>query len=129
MLTLDDLDPPSWPAADSGSGLVATCHALRRKPIVDFTTEDLRVMIGQRIATPILLPIAVKLLASDPLVSGDCYPGDLFAACVRAYICEARTLTQSRDSLVRIAMSILEADTDDPLLLDAARSMLAQDGG
>jgi hypothetical protein len=57
--------------------------ALRRKPLSEFTTEDLRIMIGQQIALPVLLPLAVTVLAADPLAEGDFYPGDLLNAVVR----------------------------------------------
>jgi hypothetical protein len=57
-----------------------TCHRLRRKPLNQFTAEDLRVMIGQQVSPPILVPLAVERLEADPLVEGQYYPGDLLAA-------------------------------------------------
>ena len=39
-----DLGEPPY-----GSYLVTTVHRLRRKPLADFTVEDLRIMIGQGI--------------------------------------------------------------------------------
>jgi CDI immunity proteins len=59
------------------SYLVRRCLELRRKPVAEFTTEDLRIMLGQRIGVPILLPIAAAVLADDPLAEGDYFPGDL----------------------------------------------------
>ena len=37
------------------SGLVKTCHTLRKKPLKDFTVEDLRIMIGQNIGLKYLI--------------------------------------------------------------------------
>jgi hypothetical protein len=56
---------------------------LRTKPLVDFTVEDLRIMIGQQVALNRLVPIALDRLRPDPLTEGDCYPGDLLASTLR----------------------------------------------
>jgi hypothetical protein len=73
---------PSDPGPDATT-LVRRCRALRRKPLSQFTTEDLRIMLGQQIAVPILLPMAVVVLADNPLAEGDYYPGDLLHTVVR----------------------------------------------
>ena len=78
--TLDELDPPAWgPPSSSDTGLVIRCHELRRKPLHEFTAEDLRVMIGQQIALKHLVPLALDLLERNPRVEGDYYPGDLMS--------------------------------------------------
>lgn len=75
--TLDELegfvagDPPY------DSYLVQTIYALRRKPIGEFTIEDLRITIGQGRGIPYLLPLALDRLDADPLAEGHCYRGDL----------------------------------------------------
>src|SRR5438552_1638945 len=45
--------------------------------IGQFSVEDLRIMIGQRIGLPWLVPVALEVLEQDPLAEGDFYPGDL----------------------------------------------------
>jgi hypothetical protein len=55
-------EPDPGPQASS---LIRRCVGLRRKPLAEFTTEDLRIMLGQEIAVPTLLPIAVTVLADD----------------------------------------------------------------
>ncbi len=42
--------------------------------------EDLRIMIGQGIGLPWLVPLAIERLQADPLVEGDYYPGDLLGS-------------------------------------------------
>lgn len=79
-LTLDQLDPPAWGEPDFDSGLVRACHRLRRKPIGEFTVEDLRIMIGQQIGLRWLVPLALEVLETDPLAEGDFYEGDLLCA-------------------------------------------------
>lgn len=75
--TLNELEgfvpsPPTYPSA-----LVNTCHRLRAKPIGQFSAEDLRIMIGQKIGLAFLIPLALERLEADPWVAGDLYPGDL----------------------------------------------------
>jgi hypothetical protein len=84
--TIEEIEGVRWPDPDPGPGdtfLVRRCVTLRRKPLSEFTTEDLRIMIGQQIALPVLLPLAVTVLVADPLAEGDFYPGDLLSAVVR----------------------------------------------
>ena len=78
--SLQELEGQGWGDPTYHSSLVTTCHRLRRKPLDQFTTEDLQVMIGQQISLPILVPLAVERLEADPLVEGRYYPGDLLAA-------------------------------------------------
>lgn len=82
--TLDDLEGIVWCEPNYHSSLVETCHRLRKKPIADFTPADLRIMIGQRIGLPHLLPKAIALLESDPLLNAFYYPGDLLAAAIES---------------------------------------------
>lgn len=65
-------DVPSYP-----SHLVSTVYELRKKDISAFTTEDLRIVIGQSQSLPILMPIAIEVLRDNILAEGDLYPGDL----------------------------------------------------
>jgi|SRR5215831_8336430 len=67
-----------WP-----STLVSTCKRLYEKPLKDFTTEDLRIMIGQEIGIELLAPMALERLADNPFHQGDYYPGDLLMNLLR----------------------------------------------
>jgi len=66
------------------SYLVRTVHALRKKPIGEFTTEDLRITIGQGIGLAYLLPLALERLEIEPLATGHFYCGDLLTNVIRA---------------------------------------------
>lgn len=59
------------------SSLVKRCNELTHKPLIAFTVEDLRIMIGQEIALGFLVPIAIELLEDNLFAEGDYYPGDL----------------------------------------------------
>ncbi|MEO1504971.1 MAG: contact-dependent growth inhibition system immunity protein [Pseudomonadota bacterium] len=82
-LTLEQLDGEVWGEPTFPSHLVTTCHRLRKKPVSEFSVEDLRIMIGQKIGLEHLLPIAVECLEEEPFAHGDFYPGDLLRNVVR----------------------------------------------
>ncbi|MFJ3794171.1 contact-dependent growth inhibition system immunity protein [Kitasatospora sp. NPDC090091] len=82
--SLEELERAPWPdpPADA-TRLVATVHALGRKPIGTLTVEDLRLLLAQQVGVPFALPLALEILRQDPMAEGDLYEGDLLAA-VRA---------------------------------------------
>ncbi len=65
----DFWDEPTYPAS-----FVLKTHELRKKPIDDFTIEDLRFMIGENEGTDILLPITLDRLKDSPLAKSYVYP-------------------------------------------------------
>jgi hypothetical protein len=77
--SLESLEKKTWPAlgADEGSYLIKTCNSLRKKQLQDFTTEDLRIMIGQEIGVYFLIPLAIETLTDNLFAEGDMYEGDL----------------------------------------------------
>ncbi|WP_328764976.1 MULTISPECIES: contact-dependent growth inhibition system immunity protein [unclassified Streptomyces] len=76
--TLDELDTPAWPPTPpDASRLVAKVHALRRKRLDELTPADLNTLVGQDVALPYVLPLAVALLLREPLLDAYYYPGDL----------------------------------------------------
>ena len=85
------------------------CHALRSKPIDEFTIEDLRLMIQQQIGLRYLVPIALQHLRKDPLAEGDFYPGDLLAAILRV----AGDFWQQKPDLSRALRNVIVALTHD----------------
>jgi CDI immunity proteins len=81
--SLEQLEGVDWGEPNYDSSLVTTCHELRRKPLNRFTEEDLRIMIGQKISLPYLIPLAIERLEEDPLVEGCFFRGDLLAVVLR----------------------------------------------
>jgi len=78
--TLEQLEREDWGEAPYDSYLVRTIHALRRKPIRQFTVEDLRITLGQKFGMEYLTPLALTQLEANPYVEGRFYPGDLLVA-------------------------------------------------
>jgi len=75
--TLQELDGEDWGEPTYNSYLVSTVHTLCRKPLEEYTIEDLRIMIGQNIGLAYLIPLALEKLRNNLLAEGDYYPGDL----------------------------------------------------
>lgn len=80
--TLEQIENEIWDEPEYDSYLVTTCHKLRKKPIDQFTVEDLRIMISQNIGLNHLLPLAVDVLRENPIAEGDFYQGDLLKAVI-----------------------------------------------
>ncbi|MFF1918603.1 contact-dependent growth inhibition system immunity protein [Streptomyces sp. NPDC058239] len=79
--SLEELERARWPAPSADdTRLVATAHALRRQPIGELAVEDMRLLIGQDIGLPYLLPLALEVLRENPMAEGDMYEGDLLSA-------------------------------------------------
>lgn len=120
MPTLEELENEVWPDPEFDSYLVTTCHRLRRKPIEDFTTEDLRIMIGQNLGLPFLLPKALIILEDNPFAEGDYYPGDLL---VMVTSVKTPFFIQSPGTLARVlkvtklAINLLRSSGEDADLL------------
>ncbi len=78
--TLTSLENKDWGPPPDGSHLVSECHRLRNVPLKDLGTEDLRLLIGQEIGLPFLIPLALERLEENPWTEGHMYPGDLLKA-------------------------------------------------
>lgn len=79
-MTLEELEQHVWPEPECGTYLISQCHRLRRKPMEDFTIEDFRILIGQKIGARHLISRALDILEVKPLAAGDFYPGDLLCS-------------------------------------------------
>jgi len=75
--SIQELKNEDWEPASYPSFLVQRCNELRRKPLKDFSIEDLRIMIGQQFDLELLVPLALDFLKDNPLAEGDYFPGDL----------------------------------------------------
>ena len=75
--SLQELEQSDWGEPTYDSHLAPTVHRLRRVPLREFSVEDLRIMIGQSIGLPYLVPLPLEHLRENPLAEGDFYPGDL----------------------------------------------------
>ena len=75
--TIEKLEKNVWGSPPYSSHLVTRTYALRKVPLSEFTTEDLRIMIGQQMSLLLLIPMALDVLAKDLFAAGDFFEGDL----------------------------------------------------
>jgi hypothetical protein len=121
--TLEELEGEVWDDPVPSSQLIDTCHRLRRKPVDEFTPEDLRIMIGQEIALDHLMPRAVDVLEGNPLVQGDLYPGDLLGRVFR----NARWLKARPEIMSRLATIAERALKELGQMAPAEKTFLEED--
>lgn len=110
--TLEELDAQQWGEAEWQSHLVLECHRLRRVPLREFTPADLRIMVGQNIGLESLAPLALYVLADNPLLDAELYPGDLLTALLHSetsFWSAHPALRASLASIVESAVSCLDA--------------------
>jgi hypothetical protein len=113
VTTIQHLEGADWGEPEpNDSFLVRRCTQLRRKPLGEFTVEDLRIMLGQEIAVPILLPLALDVLVENPLAAGDFYPGDLLGYVVKlpTSAWAGRAVERQRLSVALAAVDLTEAE-------------------
>jgi hypothetical protein len=75
--SIEQLENDYWKDVSFPSNLVKRCFNYRKIPVLELTIEQLRLLIGQQIALPFIVPKAIIILQADVLVEGDYYPGDL----------------------------------------------------
>ena len=82
--TLEELERDVWPAPkDASPPLIENLHRLRRIPLRELRSEDLRLALNQGVGLRFLMPLAMGMLERDPFAQGDFYPGDLLVAVAR----------------------------------------------
>lgn len=75
--TREQLEGEIWGDPEVDSYTVTTCHRLRRVPLRDLANQDLRILIGQNIGLPFLIPLAIDRLCKDIFLESEFYAGDL----------------------------------------------------
>ena len=71
--TLQELDGEDWGPSTYNSHLVTTCNSLRNKPVGNFSVEDLRIMIGQKLSLEYLIPLALEILEDNIFADEEMY--------------------------------------------------------
>ena len=82
--SLEELEGKKWPLAPVATSLVDKVQKLRRKPLREYTSDDLRLMIAQKEGLFYLMPLAMHRLKVKPLLEAFYYPGDLLCAVLEA---------------------------------------------
>ena len=67
-------------ASQSTTSMIERCIRLADVPICKLSIDDLRLLVGQRIASDLLVPIALDILRDNPLTDATYFEGDLLLA-------------------------------------------------
>jgi hypothetical protein len=125
-LTLEQIEGNSWGDPPLGATrLMATVHALRRKPIGALTAEDLRVLIAQQVGLGVVVPRGLARLEDNPLLEGDYYPGDVLVALLRVPTAYWLAHRQQLVQLETIIGSVEDADAELKRDIEAFRKRIA----
>lgn len=89
--------------------MIRKCLALRRKPLKDFTNDDLTRMISQKKFLKYLLPIAIKRLVDNPLNSGDYYRGDLLCSVLKVNMDFWKENLELQEEFDMIVLDVVQA--------------------
>ena len=75
--SIEQLEDSFWGEPEFDSYAVTSCHKLRQIPIGELTVENLRLLVGQKMGLPHIMPLALERLAENPFCGGNMYDGDL----------------------------------------------------
>jgi hypothetical protein len=118
--TLNELEGSEWADPDYPSSMVQRIRSLGGIPLREWSTDDLRLVIGQKRALASLLPIALDLLETDPFESGEYYAGDLLIAVAAAAPDDPRVKRLLAAALARLdELDDEDRETVEPLLREA----------
>jgi hypothetical protein len=101
--TLDQLERVKTEVLRDTSYLLITITKLRaKKPLCEFEIEDLRILIGQSIGLPFLIPLAIEELEKDILAEGDFYEGDLLKSVLTSDVNYWKSAQENWNKIIQI---------------------------
>lgn len=116
--SLEQLENEFWGDADAdATHTVSECHRLRRVPLQDLSTGDLRLLIGQDISLQRLVPLALARIETDPFIEGSYYPGDLLIGLLRS----DSSFWQRHPEYCRRLLAVAARATDEASVGDSER--------
>lgn len=81
--SVEELENDFWGEPEFGLYAVTACHRARKKPLSELSAEEIRLLLGQRIGLKYILPLAVELIQSEPLLEVTFFEGDLLCQLLR----------------------------------------------
>lgn len=100
--------------------LIKKVYEIRRKKLNSYTIEDLRLMIGQNQGLNYLVPIALKVLKSDPFSEGDFYEGDLLTS-VLSCTCQFWQSNPEQIEMMNAVIQLAVVKMDDIEITDSIK--------
>lgn len=82
--SLEDLEGATWPDTGSRTAAMVRLRDLRKAPVGEMRTSDLRLAVAQAVGLRWTVPIALARLDFDPTLAAEFHSGDLAQAVFRA---------------------------------------------
>ncbi len=98
--TLEQLENDIWDEPEFNSSLIEKCHNLRKVPISNFSSEDLRILIGQNIGNKYLIPLAINELDNNILAEALYFEGDLLLSVLKS---DTTYWMKNRDNWIKVS--------------------------
>jgi hypothetical protein len=125
--SIEQLENDYWKSVDFPSSLIEKCFKYRKIPVSDLSVEQLRLLIGQKIGLPFIIPIAITELQKNILAEGDFYPGDLLTSLLRLAEENWNQNPKEKNKLIELLgqkLSILEATENKELIRNVKAFLL-----
>ncbi|HEY0067781.1 MAG TPA: contact-dependent growth inhibition system immunity protein [Flavisolibacter sp.] len=129
--SLEELENDYWKDIEFPSTLVERCHAYRKIPVKDLSTEQLRLLTGQKIGLRFLIPQSIAILKDNILAEGDFYPGDLLNAMLDLNDEEWSQNKAGKDEFLKLVKSKIPEieESGDKRLTRKAKELIASGQG
>lgn len=124
-MNIGSLDPSLALRPDLQSGLGNRARALINRPLESLTPADLAFCLRQSIAVPHIAPLAIDLVARQPLIETELFPGDLLLAVVHAARNKLLAPNQLRELRDACSGAIAAAETVAESLVPKAKAFIA----
>jgi len=79
-LSINEIRGGTEPPSEFQSSLIERHEAALATPLIKLSADQIALLVRQRTEPDLVVPLAVALLAEQPLLDAGLYPGDLFAA-------------------------------------------------
>lgn len=81
--SIEELENEYWEDSSFDSYVVQTSQRARKKPLSALSKEEIRLLIGQKIGLRYLIPMALSVIAENPLAEITYFEGDLLLQLLR----------------------------------------------
>ena len=78
--SIEQLEGVCWLPPVFASNVILRAHAVRRKPLAQFTLPDISVALIQQVGVSYVIPMAIDVVEQDPFAASRFYEGDLLCA-------------------------------------------------
>ncbi len=113
--SIEEIENDVWEDEDDyPTNLVKRVHEVRKKKIRDFTDDDLRISIQEKLCLEVTAPIAISKVEKNVLLEALYFPGDLLLSLLKAdlYWSEHKTDKKTFQSFVNSKLDDIKLSSE-----------------